>query len=45
VVSSFAVLKNRGVLLSQYTAEGDVGSIGRVLYHVERSMLVGKIDT
>jgi hypothetical protein len=25
--------------------EGEVGSTGKVLYHVERSILVGKIET
>lgn len=45
VVSSFAVLRKCGELPSQKTAEGEVGSTGRVLYHVERSMLVCKPGT
>lgn len=42
VVSSLAVLKKRGEFSSQYAADGEIGSAGRDLYHVERSMLVGK---
>jgi len=42
--SSLAALKREGEFSFQYPADGQVGSTGTwsVLYHVERSMLVGK---
>jgi hypothetical protein len=41
MVSSLAVLKNRGEFSSQHTGDGEVSSAGRVLHHVERSIAVG----
>lgn len=41
MVSSLAVLRNRGEFSSQHTGDGEVGSAGSVLHHVERSTAVG----
>jgi len=41
MVSSLAVLRNRGEFLPQHTGEGEVNSSGRVLHHEERSIAVG----
>jgi hypothetical protein len=45
MVVSFAVLKKRGEFSSQHTGDGEVGSTDTVLYHVGRSMGVGKGST
>ena len=44
IASSLAVLRKRGEFSSQHTAD-EVSSPGRVLHHVERSMVVGNEST